>query len=174
MFRGPEGFCLKITNIESSDRNCASLRDFNLTIAGDFVPRATLAFVTYSKFPENFEGFKHFVVTQLKLPRLADPQIFMFCTFWNEFRLLDGARYVAVKTCLEMNGRPGLASHRKIYVVCDWAQVHRLVIVCTYYICANYFVVASFERILKTDRGASKSVWTTKEDVMLQLKLNFL
>jgi len=127
LYRGPEGFCLKITNIDSSDRNFASLRDYKLTVAGDFLPRASLAFVTYSKFPKNFDDFKRFVVSELKLPRLADPQIFMFCSFWNEIRLLNDARYVAVKTCLEMNGRPALASHRKIYVVCDWAQVHRLV-----------------------------------------------
>ena len=126
IFRGPEGFCIKITNIESSDRDFVSLRDFNLShVDGEFIPRATHAFVTYLKFPVDFDEFERFVVSELKLPRLADPQIFMYCSFWDEIRLLDEPRYRAAKSCLDIKGRPALACHRKIYVICDWAQIHR-------------------------------------------------
>ena len=124
-FRGVDAFFLKISNVDREDRNFPSLSDYNLTSPSAFVPRATHAFVTYSNFPVDFEPFKRFVVAELKLPRLANPLVFMYCSFWEAFRQLDHSRYHAVKSCFAKNGPPALEAHRKIYVVCDWSQIHK-------------------------------------------------
>ena len=122
-FRGSDGFFLKISNLNTEERNFISLIEYNKTAQIAFFPRATDAFVLYAQFPVDFSQFKRFVLAELQLPRLSEPQIFMFCSFWNEYRKLDDSRFRAVRTCFDVNGRPELESNRKIYVICDWAQV---------------------------------------------------
>ena len=125
VYRGCEGFFIKISNLDSEDRGFSSLAEYNKTAETMFVPRASNSFVMYSQFPDDYVSFKRFVVKELKLPRLAEPVIIMYCSFSNEFRKLDDSRYRAVKTCYDLKGRPALEAHRKVYVICDWAQLQK-------------------------------------------------
>ena len=104
-----------------------SLSEFHKSVANGFISCAIDSFVLYGQFPTDYSQFKRFVLAELKLPRLSEPEIFMFCSFWKEYRKLDDFRFRAVRTCFEVNGRPELESQRKIYVICDWAQIHKFV-----------------------------------------------
>ena len=83
----------------------------------------------FQEFPHDFALFHRRVLTLLELPRESVVSVMVYEEFFGCIHALDSERYLALKAIYEArSGRPQLVSKRKIYVICEWESVARLII----------------------------------------------
>ena len=82
----------------------------------------------FQEFPHDFALFYRRVLTLLELLRESVVSVMVYEEFFGCIHALDSERYLALKAIYEARGRPRSVSKRKIYVICEWESVARLII----------------------------------------------